>query len=148
MGEQLFYAQGLWFTCIRCSVCCRYNPGYVFLSKKDVEILAAEVKMDYNEVIEVYCHWIPQGGGVERLSLKEKSNYDCIFWKNGCSVYKGRPLQCRNFPFWQSILVSSEAWKIAAESCPGMGKGEHHSMDYIESCLAQGNMEPIIIRKT
>jgi Fe-S-cluster containining protein len=112
-----------------------------------VEILSSEIKMDYNMVIAVYCRWIPQGGGVERLSLKEKSNYDCIFWKDGCSVYKGRPLQCRNFPFWESLLVSPEAWKTVAESCPGMGNGEYHSMDYIKSCLVQGKMEPTIIRK-
>jgi Fe-S-cluster containining protein len=147
MGEEPFYTPGLCFTCTQCSACCRYDPGYVFLSKKDVEILASEIRMDYNMVITVYCRWIPQGGGVERLSLKEKSNYDCIFWKDGCSVYKGRPLQCRNFPFWESLLFSHEAWKTAADSCPGMGKGEYHSMDYIESCLVQGKAEPIIIRK-
>jgi Fe-S-cluster containining protein len=148
MPEQPFYRSGLYFTCIRCSACCRYHPGYVFLSKKDVEILAAEVIMGYNEFIEVYCRWVPQGGGLERLSLKEKSNYDCVFWKNGCSVYQGRPLQCRNFPFWYSVLVSSETWEITAESCPGIGKGSHHTMDYIELCLAQGREESIITRKS
>ncbi|MDR2760152.1 MAG: YkgJ family cysteine cluster protein [Spirochaetaceae bacterium] len=147
MAEQPFYSSGLYFSCTRCSACCRYDPGYVFLSKKDVEILAAELKMDYSEFIEVYCRWVPQGGGPDRLSLKEKSNYDCVFWKDGCSVYKGRPLQCRNFPFWYSILASFETWKIAAESCPGIGKGNHHNMDYIESCLAQGRAESIITRK-
>jgi Fe-S-cluster containining protein len=119
----------------------------VFLSKTDVEALALELDMDYNGFLAVYCRWIPQGGGVERLSLKEKPNYDCVFWKNGCSVYKGRPLQCRNFPFWESLLVSPEAWKTAAESCPGMGKGEYHSPDYIKSCLDRGKAEPIIVRK-
>jgi Fe-S-cluster containining protein len=146
MPKQPFYSSGLYFTCIRCSACCRYQPGFVFLSKKDVEILAAEAKIGYNEFIEVYCRWIPQGGGMERLSLKEKSNYDCIFWNEGCSVYKGRPLQCRNFPFWHSVLVSFETWEITAESCPGIGKGTYHTKDCIESCLVQGRTESIITR--
>ena len=31
-----FYAEGLRFSCERCSACCRGEPGYVFLTKEDL----------------------------------------------------------------------------------------------------------------
>jgi Fe-S-cluster containining protein len=151
MPERPFYAQGLRFSCTRCSASCRYEPGFVFLSEKDAGVLAIHLKMRYTNFVETYCRWIPapmagevSGGGREWLSLKERSNKDCIFWNNGCSVYEARPLQCRTFPFWKSILASSVAWE--GLDCPGIGKGTLHTMQYIESCLAQQAAEPIIER--
>ncbi len=145
--ERLFYEEGLHFSCQQCSSCCRYDPGFVFLSKKDADILADALKMTYNDFIESYCRWIPVGDGLEKLSLRELSNYDCIFWKNGgCTVYPSRPLQCRTFPFWQSILHSEAAWNGTKESCPGMGKGDYHSRDEIQVRLAERESEPIIER--
>ncbi|MDR2103673.1 MAG: YkgJ family cysteine cluster protein [Treponema sp.] len=144
MSKQPFYAEGLRFSCTRCSVCCRYDPGYVFLTEKDVGILAALLKMGYNDFIEVFCRWIPSGGGSESLSLKEKANYDCIFWKHGCSVYEARPLQCRAFPFWPSLLRFAASWKQA--DCPGMGKGVLHSMADIEAWLKEQAAEPVVSR--
>ncbi|MDR2103681.1 MAG: YkgJ family cysteine cluster protein [Treponema sp.] len=146
MTKQPFYAEGLRFSCTRCSACCRYEPGYVFLTKKDVGILAAALKMEYNDFIEGFCRWIPDAGGRKRLSLKEKSNYDCIFWTQGCSVYDARPLQCRAFPFWPSMLKSAEAWKNA--DCPGMGKGVLHSMADIETRLEEQAGEPVVSKIT
>jgi Fe-S-cluster containining protein len=111
--------------------------------------------MEYNDFVNVYCRWAPgfsgetrgfRRGEQERLSLKEKSNFDCIFWDGACTVYCARPLQCRAFPFWQSILGSKEAWTVAASGCPGMGRGTLHGRDEIESCLAARAAEPIITR--
>jgi Fe-S-cluster containining protein len=100
--------------------------------------------MKYTEFVEFYCRWVPGLDGVEQLSLKERGNYDCIFWKNGCSVYEARPLQCRTFPFWPSILSSVGSWE--AISCSGMGKGALHSMKEIELALARQKTEPVISR--
>jgi Fe-S-cluster containining protein len=121
----------------------------VFLSEKDLQVLAKVLKMGYTEFMETFCRWVPSlDEGTERLSLKEKSNLDCIFWKEGCSVYEARPLQCRSFPFWPSVLRSPQAWKAAAMDCPGMGRGNHHSADIIEGWLEQQHREKVIIRKT
>ncbi|GHT95055.1 zinc/iron-chelating domain-containing protein [Spirochaetia bacterium] len=147
MPEAPFYAQGLRFSCRRCSGCCRHESGYVFLSEKDLGLLAAKLSMKTNEFMAAYCRWVYSGPGGEVLSLKEKSNYDCIFWKEGCSVYDARPLQCRTFPFWQSNVASSESWNRAAAFCPGMGTGTVHTGGQIESCLA-GERENHIMRKT
>jgi Fe-S-cluster containining protein len=118
----------------------------VFLSEKDLDLLAAEQEMSRRDFIKAYCRWVCPEGGKEYLSLKEKSGYDCIFWKDGCAVYRSRPLQCRNFPFWESVLSSRSSWEAAKAGCPGMGKGEFHDLAQIEACLKARLTEPVIIR--
>ncbi len=139
-----FYAQGLRFTCQRCSQCCRFSPGYVFLSEKDLRRLAEHRGMRPSCFTEKYCREIDIGG-FRRLSLQEKSNYDCIFWENGgCTVYPVRPFQCRSFPFWSSFVASRQTWEEAGKDCPGIGKGELHSRETIEAWLNQRLQEPFI----
>ena len=87
-----------------------------------------------------------------KLSLKEKSNFDCIFWKadsndaGACSVYKSRPLQCRAFPFWDSVIISKKSWETAGKDCPGIDRGELHSHETIDKWLALKETEPIMSR--
>jgi Fe-S-cluster containining protein len=145
--EQPFYARGLRFSCTRCSKCCRHEPGFVFLSESDTGILAETMGLRYTDFVETYCRWVPAEGGMDCLSLREQANFDCVFWKEGCSVYEARPLQCRTFPFWRSILISSESWSWAAASCPGMGKGALYPVDKIRSFLALRTAEPLVKRK-
>ena len=150
-----FYARGLHFSCKRCSSCCRYESGFVFLSEKDASRLAAALNMGHGEFQSVFCRWISVENGRSQLSLKEKSNFDCIFWtlnkndgtESGCSVYNERPLQCRAFPFWSSMLSSKEGWEAAAGDCPGIGQGSFHSFESINKWLDMRNNEPIISRK-
>lgn len=145
--ESPFFSKGLHFSCVRCSACCRYDKGYVFLSKKDANQLEAALKMNHEEFCAVYCRWIPSENGEERLSLKEKTNYDCILWnENGCSVYETRPFQCSTFPFWNSALASRESWEATAENCPGIGSGSFFSQEFIEKTLNKRNNESIISR--
>ncbi|MDR0719628.1 MAG: YkgJ family cysteine cluster protein [Treponema sp.] len=146
-AETPFFADGLKFSCTRCSSCCRYEPGFVFLSQVDLALLVKGLQMGYTETMKTYCRWVKAGGDLEWLSLKEKSGYDCIFWQGGCSVYEYRPLQCRAFPFWHSNLASPEAWEAAAAFCPGMGKGEVHTASVIHNWLAHRRAEPPITRK-
>lgn len=143
-----FYASGLRFSCLRCSACCRHESGFVFLSQQDLSLLAEELQMEYTAFVKTWCRWVPFERGKERLSLKEKSNYDCIFWNGACTVYHARPLQCRTFPFWDTIVCSPAAWKRAEADCPGVGAGTLHSGEHIEALLRQLEDEPLIERKT
>jgi len=158
MKEQFFYANGLRFSCTRCSSCCRHESGFVYLSENDLSRLANEFGMDYTAFVKTWCRWIPFTQGRERLSLKEKSNFDCIFWNasaggadsaggNGCTVYHVRPLQCRTFPFWDYTLCSPQAWKNTGEGCAGIDKGELHSREKIEGFISQMEEEPVIERE-
>ena len=130
-----FYSSGLRFTCRRCGACCRYDPGFVFLSKNDIRRLCEMLSLDEREFVQRYCRSVTMEGK-ERLSLKEERNYDCIFWKDGgCMVYEARPFQCRSFPFWSNILKKRESWEAHREGCPGMGSGTFYSRGEIERWL-------------
>ena len=117
--------------------------------------MAKAVNIGYKEFILAFCRWVPVGNGTEQLSLREKSNFDCIFWgggaglksEGGCSIYSERPLQCRAFPFWPSMLNSKESWKSAAKECPGIGQGDLHSFESVNTWLEMRKNEPIITRK-
>jgi len=141
-----FYSRGLRFSCKRCSTCCRFEPGFVFLSDKDVSALRAALKLGYDEFLALYCRWIPAEDGKSKLSLKDKSNYDCVFWAKeaGCRVYEARPLQCVSFPFWSSVLKNEDSWEMTARECPGMNQGGFHSSESIEKWLNDRQNEPII----
>ena len=146
MTNVSFYADGLKFSCKRCSACCRYDSGFVFLSEQDLKKLTAGLKMDAGAFIKTYCRWVIswQSQGEEVLSLKEKSNKDCVFWDSGCTVYETRPLQCRTFPFWESIVDSVQSWEMAASGCPGMNEGVLHTGKAIGDCVKMRLTQPII----
>ena len=146
MENTPFYASGLHFSCKRCSACCRYESGFVFLSEADLKKLMITLKLDRKNFLAAYCRWVTDWKGDETLSLKEKSNKDCILWDNGCTVYNARPLQCITFPFWESILASKEAWGIAASGCPGVNNGQFHTEETINRCLKSRSSQPIVNR--
>lgn len=138
-----FYAEGLRFSCKRCSSCCRGEPGYVFLSKWDVKRLLRRLGLDFKTFYSEYCTLVDVGTGIQ-LSLREiareagpgKSAYDCAFWGlEGCSVYEDRPVQCLSYPFWASIVDSKDSWHDEARCCPGVADGELRSRAYIEERL-------------
>lgn len=134
--DSVFYSDGLRFGCIRCSKCCRHEPGFVFLSKADVKRLSTGLQIEERELLETYCRRVHLGG-FSQLSLKEKENYDCIFWGDGgCTVYEHRPLQCRAYPFWAKNLGDREAWDAESKECPGIGSGPLHSREEIDRWLA------------
>jgi len=147
MTNSPFYAAGLNFSCKRCSSCCRYDSGFVFLSEEDLKKLTDSLDMEKDRFVKAYCRWVTSFQGIESLSLKEKPNKDCILWEaSGCSVYNARPLQCSSFPFWPSILSSQGSWKMAATGCPGMNTGELHTQETIDRWVKQRGLKPIITK--
>jgi Fe-S-cluster containining protein len=144
MEKTTFYASGLKFSCKRCSSCCREASGFVYLTEKDLNNLMSALKMERDNFIAVYCRWVTDWKGDEVLSLKEKSNKDCILWDSGCAVYTARPLQCITFPFWDSVLNSKQSWDIAASGCPGMNSGKLHTQKAIDEDIELRASEPII----
>ncbi|MBN1697817.1 MAG: YkgJ family cysteine cluster protein [Spirochaetales bacterium] len=122
-----FYGDGLHFECTKCSACCRHTPGYVFLSKNDISSLLSALQLPFSRFFSEFCRIVPTISGT-KISLIEKSNYDCIFWSNdGCLYYEHRPFQCRSFPFWTSYMGSRNKWKSLKSFCPGIDNGILHS---------------------
>ncbi|MBN2050047.1 MAG: YkgJ family cysteine cluster protein [Spirochaetales bacterium] len=130
--NDIFYSRGLRFQCLRCSRCCRFEPGFVYLSQADLARLAAFLGVSEKDFTEQYCRTV-QGKNGPRLSLREKANYDCIFWsESGCEVYEVRPFQCKSYPFWDNYLSSQEAWNALETSCPGVNNGRLFTYEEIK----------------
>jgi Fe-S-cluster containining protein len=146
MANIPFYAQGLKFSCKRCSSCCRYESGYVFLSKNDLNKLTSLTNMDERSFIASYCRWVLDRRGKQVLSLREKENKDCIFWESECMIYEARPLQCVTFPFWESVVSSEYNWEAASSGCPGINSGKLYSSVEIGKYLRLRKSEPVVYR--
>jgi Fe-S-cluster containining protein len=148
MRSMSFYRSGLRFECARCSRCCRHDPGFVFLSNQDLERILEGLSIDREAFIERYCVWVPTEGG-SNLSLAERPDYDCIFWREGgCRIYDFRPVQCRSFPFWPSHLSSQADWKNLRGQCTGIDKGSLHTAEEIDRWVRFRGEEPLILRKS
>lgn len=147
-GDSMFYDKGLRFECQMCRYCCSVEPGYVYLTKNDIEKASASLSLSSDSFIDKYCRLV-DFGSYYLVSLQEHSNYDCIFLTpRGCGIYDARPLQCRTYPFWKNVMESEESWKKEALSCPGIGKGRIISRKEIEKKLRDGEEPPyVIIRK-
>lgn len=144
----MFYKDGLCFACQRCLYCCSSEPGYVFLSQSDISNASKVLSISESEFVRIYCRYVDYGY-YQMISLKEKSNYDCIFLtKEGCSIYQGRPVQCRTYPFWKGIMEDRKSWDEEAKSCPGINKGKKVDRAYIEKCLKENEDNvPVMILK-
>jgi Fe-S-cluster containining protein len=120
MSDEPWYKDGLRFSCTQCGDCCTGAPGYVWVNKEEIGLLAADVGLDMPAFEAKYVRRV----GI-RKSLIEYSNGDCVFLKDRkCTVYNARPKQCRTWPFWDSNLRSPDAWQSTCEVCPGAGKGQ------------------------
>jgi Fe-S-cluster containining protein len=116
-----WYEKGLYFRCTRCGNCCTGAPGYVWVNDEEIARLAKHRGETPEQARGLHTRLVGR-----RRSLKEKSNGDCIFYdaKEGCTIYPVRPRQCRTWPFWESNVVTAEAWEKTCEICPGAGKGD------------------------
>ena len=128
-----WYADGLHFACQECGRCCTGEPGYVWVTKHELGLIAKFLKMDEKDLRTKHTRRV----GL-RISLTELSNGDCTFLQDGeegrgCKIYSVRPLQCRTWPFWNLNLASSRSWNSAARKCCGINRDEFHSLEEIEA---------------
>ena len=141
-----WFADGLHFSCTRCSNCCRHESGYVFLSEEDLGRLSRAFEMTRETFIDCYCRVIDLGV-TKRVSLQEQENFDCVFFQEGrCSVYPVRPLQCRSYPFWPNIVDSRQAWHNEASHCPGINIGFRKSHQTVIEWLEARKSQPLVER--
>lgn len=125
-----WFKQGLRFECQRCGRCCRGEPGVVWVNKREIEGIASFLGITREVFARNYLRTI---NGC--FSLLEYGNGDCIMYDNGCKIYNVRPCQCRSFPFWKSNLESQSEWEKLNKTCPGIGKGELHTLKEIQDNL-------------
>jgi Fe-S-cluster containining protein len=104
-----------------CGHCCTGEPGFVWVDEDDLSDIAAFLDESLEEVVG-RCTKMDHRG----RTLREKLNGDCVFYdrEKGCTIYAVRPPQCRTWPFWESNVVTEEAWEHTCDICPGSGRGE------------------------
>ncbi len=136
-----WYSGGLEFTCTQCGNCCTGEPGFTWVSDVEIGRLAQRLGLDEAAFRRRYTReaW---RRGEKRAALVDKPDHDCVFFRRGvgCTVYEDRPKQCRTWPFWRSVVAQREDWEDAARSCPGMGRGRHHSAGDIAASAADDGL--------
>jgi hypothetical protein len=130
-----WWSNGIRFECQGSGKCCvsRGTTGYVYLTLVDRQRLAKFFELSTREFTRRYCakthgqfHLVDTSGPCQFLDGTR------------CSVYEGRPTQCRTWPFWPENM-SPKAWsRDVAGFCPGVGKGRLWTAAEIQGELDKG----------
>jgi Fe-S-cluster containining protein len=115
--SNIWYKDGLKFSCTGCGNCCTGSPGFVWVTLDEIKQIADHLNINTSDFSKRYVRQVD-----DRLSLIEMpTTYDCVFLKNRkCTIYNVRPKQCRTFPWWPQLLESKEDWQEAAQYCEGI----------------------------
>ena len=124
--NRYFFKNGIRFECTRCGICCTGEPGTVYINKEEMYKIAKYLNIEVDVLKENYLYPFR-----DSYSIKELENGDCIFFKDGCSIYPVRPMQCRTYPFWMMNLRNEKRWEQVKKECPGIGNGRIYTADEI-----------------
>lgn len=125
-GGAYFFDDGLYFKCLRCGNCCTGDPGTIYVSDAEIASIAAHLQLAVDTFRAVYLYPYK-----DSYSIKEDHRGHCLFYRQGCAIYRLRPLQCRTFPFWFSNVRSESRWRRIADQCPGIGRGRRYCREEI-----------------
>ncbi len=105
------------FVCGRCGYCCQ-GETTVSLDGDDQNRMIVELGMERDKVRDRY--WRVTGNVVQMKTV----NGHCIFYMEGtgCTVHKGRPWRCGQWPLHPSILSDKNNFETIRDSCPGINK--------------------------
>ena len=89
--------------CGTCTSCCRWD-GEVLFAPQELDALADLLHMDVRDCAEKFFELSDDR---RNLRLRMGKGDPCPFLsEKGCTIYKARPDQCRNFPY---VWVREEA---------------------------------------
>jgi len=130
--SDVWYADGLRFSCTQCGNCCRNHGDYSFvnLSPADLEAIPRFLGISAEEFLSRYGTKEPGHFPTLRMDTPRCPFLDA---DSRCSIYAVRPMQCRTWPFWRANLEQS-VWEGAVKACcPGAGRGEHFSRAEVDA---------------
>ena len=117
------------FLCRQCGDCCK-GYGGTYVSRADVEAIAAHIGMDPDRFEETHCT-----ASGHRLLLVQQASGFCIFWKDKiCTIHPVKPRMCREWPYIRSVIVEPDNWEKMASMCPGIRKGV--PAEVVKQCVA------------
>eukprot|EP01031_Cornospumella_fuschlensis_P023388 gene23388-28380_t len=114
--------KGLDFSCTGCGRCC-LNEGSVWMDINEFVVLCDSLKLPVDDVLRIYATRVVAASWVEITSKvlhtsqngKDIKTEGCIFLSDSdaktCTIYEERPVQCRTYPFWPSLMRSDAAWQ-------------------------------------
>lgn len=124
---------GLRFSCTMCGNCCSGPEGYVLVSDAEAAALAARLSMEIEVFLNTYTTMTAAGRSL--TERKTEFGMDCVFLDRSkipgravCGVYEDRPIQCRTWPFWPSVVRSRQTWERARNVCPGIDRGTKYDL--------------------
>ena len=136
------------FKCTECGKCCQ-TIGDVYMSPEESAAAAEAMGLSYSSFVQRYAsHRLLEGGkfvahfsnnneDVEYcwIRLRDQAFSDgtaaCVFLDQEtkhCQIYENRPVQCRTYPFWPSIMASPDTWNIEV-----VAKAEEDNCSAVES---------------
>ena len=126
-----WWRDGVRFACQGSGKCCvsRGRIGFVYLTLEDRRRLADALGIPCRQFTREYC------AKTDGLFHLKDTGPDCRFLADQrCTVYEGRPDQCRTWPFWPENM-NAKGWSEVATYCPGVGKGPPIPRESIEATL-------------
>ncbi len=111
------------FKCTQCGYCC-HGETTVSLDETDQKRMVSALDLPEAEVREKY--WRVTGNVVQMKIV----DGHCIFYEKGCTVHKGRPWRCAQWPMHPSMIADKNNYLTISESCPGINT----KISYEEFC--------------
>jgi len=125
------------FSCTMCGYCC-HGETTVSLDQMDQRNMGEELSMELSELLATYLR---KTGNVIQMRITDGH---CIFYSDekGCTVHKGRPWRCRQWPLHPSILGDSNNFETIRQSCPGINQeiGYDEFCQILRELLASGTV--------
>lgn len=106
--------------CKTCRGFCCKGEGFVFISEEDIKAISNFLQLKEKDFLEKYTSAFYNK--IILKSLKINNEFVCCFLnkEGSCEIYPSRPLQCRTFPFWDSMRNLS--LEELNELCPAIKK--------------------------
>jgi len=106
-------------TCKKCpGHCCRGESGNIWVNHQEIIQICSLLQTNPVDYIQKYLNRIDN-----RFSIKERfteHGFECVFFEGPqklCSIYAVRPLQCRQYPFWEHFKKHTGH---VIKECPGI----------------------------
>jgi len=103
------------FSCTMCGFCCQ-GETTVSLDRNDQKRMAQTLLL---QAPELERRFLRRTGNIIQMKT---TNGHCIFYKNGCTVHRGRPWRCAQWPLVPALLEDEDSFHIISDSCPGINK--------------------------
>ena len=113
------------FVCARCGYCCQ-GQTTVSLNEEDQARMVEVLGLPRAEVQSKF--WRVTGSVIQMRTV----DGHCVFFQDGvgCTVHRGRPWRCGQWPLHPSILSERSNFETIRESCPGLNR----NLSYDEFC--------------